>query len=48
MTANCFIDLRDLIEFAWQISHSTKTHSTSRNRKMQDKNAIKTCSHFHI
>ena len=31
-----FFCCRDLIEFAWQISHSTKTPSTSRPRKMQD------------
>ena len=40
--------LRDLIEFAWQISHTTKTPYTSRPRKMQDKNAIKTRFHFHM
>ena len=41
MTANLF-------ELAWQISHSTKTPSTSRARKMQNRNAIKTCFHFHM
>ena len=40
--------LRDLTEFVWQKSHSTKTPSTSRARKMQDRNAIKTCFHFHM
>ena len=40
--------LRDLIEFAWQINHSHKTPSKSRPRKMQDRNAIKTCFHFHM
>ena len=38
----------DLIEFAWQISHSIKTPSTPRARKMQDRNAVKTCFHFHM
>ena len=34
MTANCFIlEVRDLNEFVWQKSHSTKTPSTSRARK---------------
>ena len=38
--------LRDLNGFVWQKSHSTKTPSTSRARKMQDRIGIKTCFIF--
>ena len=37
-----------LNEFVWQKSHSAKTPSTSRVRIKQDRNAIKTCFHFHM
>ena len=38
--------LRDLIEFAWHVNHSTKTPTTSRDRKVQYRNAIETFFSF--
>ena len=43
---NC--KLFNLREFAWHVSHSAKTPSTSRARKMQDRNAIETHFYFHL
>ena len=47
---NCklFHPIRDLIEFAWHISHSARTPSTSRARKMQNRNAFETRFFFHL
>ena len=46
---NCkLFHLRDLIEFAWHANHSAKNPSTSRARKMQDRNAIETRFYFHL